>query len=241
MRLSSAHATTAGHANRKTRKSARGGTAKAPQGKHQRSGSGAATRSSCSRYSVRFELRDVWRGMSVKRHILLEVRKPSAGKGVREMRTFWRKCRRVLSAMWLEIRREDPGDSGDGTGTAECRAIEAATPRKVGKVTAARGDVGHDADVIVRRNRNSRGGPLVAVEARSSRAGLATRDELAKYTLVAIRRAMAELEEKGVRPDAIILEPHEFKMLLTENFDWEDGDPIPSSVTLFGLPVRVQR
>ena len=51
---------------------------------------------------------------------------------------------------------------------------------------------------------------------------------------------MKELERRGVRPDGIILEPHEFKLLLETNFNWKPGDELPSSVTLFGLPVKVQ-
>lgn len=59
-------------------------------------------------------------------------------------------------------------------------------------------------------------------------------------TLSALRRAMAEIESRGYQPDGIILRVDEARIMLKQNFDWEDGDPLPEDIHLFGLPVKVQ-
>lgn len=159
----------------------------------------------------------------------------------------WRKLRRVLRTVWVEVRRED-GDAASTVDTldlADSRRIESEPARKVGEITGRSTDpaarkwwLAHQP--IVRDGDSGAGRYYRAVEARSSPKGLAKKSDVARYTLVAIKNAMHELESQGVRPDGIILEPHEFKLLLETNFNWKKGDPLPSSVTLFGLPVKVQ-
>jgi hypothetical protein len=51
---------------------------------------------------------------------------------------------------------------------------------------------------------------------------------------------MMELQARGYNPDGIILRTDEARILLKQNFNWEEGDPLPESITLLGLPVRVQ-
>ena len=51
---------------------------------------------------------------------------------------------------------------------------------------------------------------------------------------------MNELREQGYQPDGIVLLKHEARILLSVNFAWKDGDPMPENIELFGLPVTVQ-
>ncbi len=53
-------------------------------------------------------------------------------------------------------------------------------------------------------------------------------------------RAMNELREKGFEPDGIVLSEDEARYLLRDNFNFRDDDPLPRSIELFGLPVRVR-
>lgn len=155
------------------------------------------------------------------------------------MRTWWRKFRRILSAVWVEVRREDTGESTAG----RPEIVSGARTEIVGRVSGSNRTLlterRREADIV--RNRDTRAGrSFVAVEARSDREGLVARGREYELTLVAIKNAVHELEARGIRADGIILEPDEFKMMLRQNFQWEDGDPLPTNVTLFGLPVKVQ-
>jgi len=52
---------------------------------------------------------------------------------------------------------------------------------------------------------------------------------------------MNELRSRGITPDGIILRREEAEIMLKQNFpDWEEGDPLPPHIELFGLPVKVQ-
>jgi hypothetical protein len=158
------------------------------------------------------------------------------------MRTWWRKFRRILQAVRLEIRREDP-DPAD----INC-SYPATLPRPgtevIGRVEGTNksfiAERRRDAAIVRDRDTGARRS-FVAVEAQSDRAGLVKTGREFELTLVAIKNSMRQLEQQGIRPDGIILEPHEFEIMLRQNFQWREGDELPASVTLFGLPVRVQR
>jgi hypothetical protein len=51
---------------------------------------------------------------------------------------------------------------------------------------------------------------------------------------------MQELESQGYKQDGIVLLKNEARILLSVNFNWKDGDPMPENIELFGLPVTVQ-
>lgn len=51
---------------------------------------------------------------------------------------------------------------------------------------------------------------------------------------------MTKLEAEGYKPDGIILRIDEARIMLKQNFNWEEGDPLPENIQLFGLPVKVQ-
>ena len=162
------------------------------------------------------------------------------------MRTWRRKLRRILQAVWLEVWRQDPAvDSGRDNVREFAAPDSGAGSEVIGRVTGSNEHTRsvvklRSADIV--RDRDSRaGGPVIAIEARGGGPRPAQGKKLAEYTLTAIRNSMKKLESQGIRPDGIILEPDEYHVLLKMNFDWRDGDPYPSSVTLFGLPVKVQR
>lgn len=154
------------------------------------------------------------------------------------MRTWWRKFRRILSAVWVEVRREDPDGERPGP-----KIVAGAGTEIIGRVSGSNKSLlaerRREADIVRDRDTGARRS-FVAIEARSDRAGIVKSGREYELTLVAIKDSMHKLEAQGIRPDGIILEVDEFKLMLRQNFQWKDGDPLPENVTLFGLPVKVQ-
>lgn len=151
------------------------------------------------------------------------------GETLRTLRSAVRRARRVLLAMRVEAQR-----SGASAGDHTITAIECAKPRN--RAPAKRRSRGSRLSATKPDGRRS----LIAIETDSPGEGLVAARDYSELTLSSIRRAMQEIESKGYQPDGIILRTSEAKIMLKHNFAWEEGDPLPENIHLFGLPVKVQ-
>ena len=148
------------------------------------------------------------------------------GQALRALRSALRRSRRALLAMWVEIVR--PTATAGSLAVADPAAVERA---RTGKYRSG---------ILAIEPRGDHRRSYRAIATDSAGSGLIAARDYRQLTLSAIHRAMVKLQEEGYQPDGIILRVDEARIMLKQNFDWEEGDPLPKNIQLFGLPVKVQ-
>lgn len=149
------------------------------------------------------------------------------GQALRALRSAVRRSRRVLLAVWVEARRSAAA-SGDNSSPTAVAALERT---RTGKYRSG---------ILAIEPRGDHRRSYSAIATDSPGTGIVAARDYSQLTLSAIHRAMLKLETQGYKPDGIILRVDEARIMLKQNFDWEEGDPLPENIQLFGLPVKVQ-